>query len=251
VLRALDWEEQSVSDFDSFARGHLSYDAVKRSDIIAAERWDGNRESFLEIMEKCRPDFPLNELRPENDAFIEFVNVINDAPNEWFLPIIGRSAWSHLERYSEKWMCFSPLWMVREGDYIVQHRNGLLYQINYSYGLPLKKWTQEDLDCGRSKNGGWGKRELAFFGVDFPATKGWESRLLLGENPNKQPTEGEFKRIPDGRWVVQVPARGREVHPGDIVEVVRVNGEYDTVIVTEVIKRNVNYALCFFRRDVP
>jgi hypothetical protein len=242
-----------VSDFDSFARGHLSYDAVKRSDIIAAERWDGKRESFLEILERCRRDFPIL-LNPEDADFMDGLVAMDSyiahcKETDWrHLPIIGREAWGLSE--SEKLFCFSPQWKVSEGDYIVQFQSGTFYQINYYFGLPLKKWTQEDLDCGRSKNGGWGKRELAFFGVDFPATKGWESRLLLGENPNKQPTEGEFKRIPDGRWVVQVPARGREVHPGDIVEVVRVNGEYDTVIVTEVIKRNVNYALCFFRKDV-
>ena len=38
--------------------------------------------------------------------------------------------------------------------------------------------TEEEIEAGRSPNGGWSKATLASWGVPWPPPKGWKSRLI-------------------------------------------------------------------------
>lgn len=48
----------------------------------------------------------------------------------------------------------------------------------------FRKWAHEEIEAGRSPAGGFGKVELAVFGVRWPPKKGWYQALLRGEDPN-------------------------------------------------------------------
>lgn len=43
------------------------------------------------------------------------------------------------------------------------------------------KLTEEQIEAGKSPKGGWTKKQLASWGVQWPPPKGWREKLLRGE----------------------------------------------------------------------
>lgn len=38
--------------------------------------------------------------------------------------------------------------------------------------------TKEIIDQGKSKNGGWTKKQLSILGVSWPPEKGWQNKII-------------------------------------------------------------------------
>jgi hypothetical protein len=182
------------------------------------------------------------------DKLLEFIDMVEGYGIE---PVInGRLHLPLITKDTNYWYDRCDFKPVGDGDFVVEVDRDYVefYQINYSLGVPLKKWTLDEIEFHKSERGGYTKSALACMGVDYPGVKGWDFRLVMGENPNLQPLIAEFKRLPDGSWGVDVPRRQREVSPGLVVTAVRFNGEEEQVRVTQVVRRGTNYASCRFER---
>jgi hypothetical protein len=61
--------------------------------------------------------------------------------------------------------------------------------------IPGWKLTEQDIEAGRSERGGFGRKELAKFGVPYPPPKLWKQSLIEG-----RPLSPAMKRRFKGIW---------------------------------------------------
>jgi hypothetical protein len=50
--------------------------------------------------------------------------------------------------------------------------------------LNFKTVSAEEIENGKSKRGQFTRRQLADWGVSWPPAKGWQQRLMRGDDPN-------------------------------------------------------------------
>ena len=60
--------------------------------------------------------------------------------------------------------------------------------------MEFKKYTEQEIEAARSAKGGFGRREFAKLGVNWPPRTGWRQALLLGVDPNNPPVGGSERR---------------------------------------------------------
>lgn len=54
--------------------------------------------------------------------------------------------------------------------------------------------TKDEIEAGRSLKGGYTKKQLAKWGVPWPAPKGWKKKLLAGHPIQERRKGGKWKR---------------------------------------------------------
>ena len=57
------------------------------------------------------------------------------------------------------------------------------------------KVSTELIERSRTAKGGWSRKQLAEWGVQWPPKKGWKSALERGLDPNKDPEIRESKEF--------------------------------------------------------
>jgi hypothetical protein len=81
-------------------------------------------------------------------------------------------------------------------------------------------------------------------GVEWPTTRGWELRLLGGGDPNKQPDDAFFVKLPNGEYGLKVTCKSRQIVAGMVLKARREDGSTSVVAVKDVLKQGTHYALC-------
>ncbi len=46
--------------------------------------------------------------------------------------------------------------------------------------------TKEDIESKQTESGGYTKKQLKEWGIDWPPPKGWKERLILGDKPQQE-----------------------------------------------------------------
>ena len=76
----------------------------------------------------------------------------------------------------------------------------------------MTRLTLEEIEAARSPRGGWTAATLAAWGVPWPPPKGWQQRLIHGDEPGKG---GRGKAAPPRAVVVGRTGVGNVIPPDE------------------------------------
>jgi hypothetical protein len=58
-----------------------------------------------------------------------------------------------------------------------------------------RRFTEEEIEAGRTPAGGFTRKQLKAWGVPWPPPKGWRHRLVYGDGPRPHGDDGPLKPI--------------------------------------------------------